>query len=175
MDLPKGGSKVRIHGRSAYGRRKLVAVVAIAVVALGVMGADGGCQPPPDPCATARPEILRLVNQERAKVGRAPLVKSDNLDWGAQWWTDEQMKAQRMSHSDILTIATILQYANPSWLGETVAKGQQSASDVVSVWMGSTPHRAVILESRAMDLGVGCTYSATENTYYWTGQFGAHW
>ena len=51
--------------------------------------------------------------------------------------------------------------------GENIAKGQRSASEVVTAWMNSEGHRANILNESYTHIGVGFV----QDGYIWTQQF----
>jgi uncharacterized protein YkwD len=61
------------------------------------------------------------------------------------------------------------------WIGEVLAWGTRSAADPAAVlrgWLGSSPHRRVLLERRARDIGIGVAsgrpvrpWSVSSSTY----------
>ncbi|OGO42280.1 MAG: hypothetical protein A2Z04_05880, partial [Chloroflexi bacterium RBG_16_57_9] len=52
--------------------------------------------------------------------------------------------------------------------GETVAGGQQPPADVVTAWLGSKPHREILM-GQYRDIGAGYAFRAgTDYGYYWT-------
>jgi uncharacterized protein YkwD len=55
--------------------------------------------------------------------------------------------------------------------GENVAYGYGTASAVVNGWMGSTGHRANILNAQYTMMG-SCSAAASNGTIYWVQQFG---
>jgi uncharacterized protein YkwD len=55
----------------------------------------------------------------------------------------------------------------PSTWGENVAAGYTSASSVVAGWMGSSGHRANILNPAFTEIGVASA-TAADGTRYWT-------
>ena len=108
-------------------------------------------------------EVFNQVNQERAKVGVAPLKM------------DKELLDASMIRSDELTI--LYNHSRPGsqkeWYsvaptkahGENIAAGQTSPSAVMQTWMNSPGHRANILNSGYKSMGVGYVYNPTATTY----------
>jgi len=60
-------------------------------------------------------------------------------------------------------------------VGENIAAGQTSASQVVDAWMASPSHCENIMTASFYDIGVSCKTSSTSAfTYYWTLTMGNH-
>ncbi len=167
------------HHRSTPGNRArsalLVVIVATALVA---------CVPPkrpPAPPAAAAPstwqtEMLASVNAQRAANGRQPLVLCGHLTAAAQAHSEDQAAHQKMTHvgSDNSTMTDrVVRAGYVGWnrLAENVAAGYPDIPSVMAGWMGSSGHRANLLEPATTHLGVG--QAASGNTIYWTQNFGA--
>ena len=117
-------------------------------------------------------DILKLVNAEREKEGLSQLILSQEL-----------MRASSIRENELTTLyshtrpngescftAINKTYGN---VGENIAAGYTSTTDVMNGWMNSTGHRANILNSNFKRLGAGYSYSS--NTYYehyWVQMFG---
>jgi uncharacterized protein YkwD len=59
--------------------------------------------------------------------------------------------------------------------GEIVGAGYQTAADVVTGWLNSSGHRAIMLDCRFRQVGIGYVYEANDTLgwrHYWTGVFG---
>jgi uncharacterized protein YkwD len=115
---------------------------------------------PPAPTAVTVPEVLALVNVERANAGLAPLVANGALNGSS------------IAHASWMAANGVLQHSTfpggwHAW-GENIAQGYGSAASVVAGWMGSPGHKANILNPAYTQMGIG--YSATGN--YWCQQFG---
>ncbi len=122
-------------------------------------------------CATARADILKLVNQARAANHVGPLADNTKLDSAAQYHSDWMATTGTFSHDGWLTEIANAGYQG-GYLGQNIAAGQRTAVDVMSAWMGSTGHRANILNGSYRDLGVGCTIVNKGYGIYWTQDFG---
>lgn len=132
------------------------------------------------PAAEAGPsdrasQVIALVNEERAKAGCGPLTE------------DPQLRASAQGHSDDMAARDFFDHTNPdgadpgrritaagyrwSTYGENIAKGQQTASSVMTSWMNSEGHRANILNCSFKNIGVGI-HDGTGGPW-WTQNFGA--
>jgi hypothetical protein len=114
-------------------------------------------------CPTAfEQEVVLLVNQERATRGISPLALDDRLLAAAQGHALDMATNNFMSHtgsdgSSARDRIVAAGYTGPSW-GENVAAGFFSPASVVSAWMGSSGHRANILNPSFEHIGVGWAY-----------------
>ncbi len=117
-------------------------------------------------------EVVRLVNEERAKAGLAP-VKAANavLMKAAQKRAEEQTVLFSHTRPDGRSCFTVLSDYGISYLraGENVAYGQRTPSEVMRGWMNSAGHRANILGADYDTLGVGCCKK--NGTFYWAQMF----
>ena len=109
-------------------------------------------------------QVLALVNEERRKVGVAPLTLSAELQSAAAIRAEEI--TQKFSHTrpDGTNFQTILPNSRYYIAGENIAAGNSTAAKVVQQWMNSPGHRANILRSDYTELGVG--YVHKENSQY---------
>ena len=128
-------------------------------------------QPPTPPPASTSNDAIALTNQERANAGLAPLNANGALNAAAAAHSADQAARNQMTHTgsngsnagDRIRAAG---YSPGTW-GENVAAGYSSASGVVAGWMGSSGHRANILNPAFTQIGVASATSAN-GTRYWT-------
>jgi uncharacterized protein YkwD len=123
-------------------------------------------------------QVFTLVNQQRAANGLAPLSRNSMLDSSAARESSDLANNGIFSHtgSDSSTPGQRMQAAGYYWYtcGENIAAGQTSAQAVMNTWMGSSGHRANILNPDFKDIGISVVYSAgSPYGYYWTQDFGA--
>jgi uncharacterized YkwD family protein len=120
-------------------------------------------------------EVLRLVNEERAKEGIAPLELSEELCSVAT------LKAQDMA------VFGYFEHESPNFgapdemldafgihwhlSGENIAAGYQTPKQVMDGWMDSPGHRANILNPGYGKLGVGYLTGLGEYSSYWVQTF----
>lgn len=116
-------------------------------------------------------EVVRLVNEERAKYSLPPLTENWELSRVARYKSQDMKDKSYFSH-------TSPTYGSPFDMiksfglsyrtaGENIAKGQRTPQEVVKAWMNSSGHRANILNSSYTKIGVG--YVA--DGHYWTQMF----
>lgn len=119
-------------------------------------------------------EVLRLVNQERAKQGLNALTLDTKL------LSLAEMKAQDMAEKGYFdhtsptygTPFEMLQHYGVRYrsAGENIAAGQKTAQEVMQSWMNSSGHRANILNAGYTKIGIGYKTGGKYRTY-WTQLF----
>lgn len=116
-------------------------------------------------------EVIRLVNEIRAKNGLRPLAYDWQLARVARYKSADMRANRYFSHTSPV-------YGSPFQMirnfgityrsaGENIAKGYASPQAVVNGWMNSAGHRANILNASFTHIGVG--YAGGGN--YWTQMF----
>ena len=114
-----------------------------------------------------RASVLCLINQARAQNGNlgaltlsAPLQKAGD-DYTAQMVREGFFSHNGPDGSDPSSRAAAAGYAKPRdsfWIGEDLAAGQPGADTpaaLVDGWMNSSAHRAVLLDARYREFGLG--------------------
>lgn len=119
-------------------------------------------------------EIIRLVNEERARVGATPLIANPQL------MTAARFKSQSMSDLDYMAHTGI--YGSPSDLaavfgftgniGQNLFRTPSTAADAMRGWMDSADHRSNIVNTGFMYVGIGVHRNAA-GTLSWTAMFSA--
>jgi uncharacterized protein YkwD len=126
-----------------------------------------------DPAAAADAQVLALVNQQRAAVGCPAVTASPALGTLATAFSEQMAVGSFFSHVDP-TGKTPWDRAAADGItdlgGENIARGQQTAADVMAAWMKSPGHRANILNCAFHFLGVG-VYLGSGGPW-WTQDFG---
>jgi uncharacterized protein YkwD len=125
----------------------------------------------PEEIPALRAEVLKLVNEIRARALIPTLQRNGALEGSAQRYAEEMATKKFFGHvsptgetledrmklsgyyaplfnKDCLCIERFL-------LGENLAQGQHSATEVVANWMGSPSHRQAILNASFSDTGIG--------------------
>ena len=104
-------------------------------------------------------EILRLVNQQRAQNGLAPLTLSDRLCELATLKAEDMAANNYFDHTSPTygTPFEMMKHFGVSYrsAGENIAAGQRTPEEVMNAWMNSSGHRANILSADYTELGVG--------------------
>ena len=113
-------------------------------------------------------EVVRLVNEERAKQGLSALQMDAGVTAAAQVRAREIVSTFSHTRPDGRKCFTALDEAGVRYrgAGENIAYGQPSPAAVVNAWMNSPGHRANILNANFTTIGVG--HHTAGSTHYWT-------
>jgi uncharacterized protein YkwD len=140
-----------------------------------------GCSSPASPtgvesdtanASAAANEMAALTNAERRQAGLAPFTISPLLMRAAQLHADQMASSGQMAH-----VLPGARYPEPPdrlaavgyrWqaYAENVAYGQGSPAFALTSWMGSTGHRANILNPGLTDLGTALARGSDGRPYY---------
>ncbi len=101
--------------------------------------------------------IIDATNAERAQFGLPPLEPDPDL-----------MQTAR-AHCAWMTNNEVFQHTHLP-VAENIAMGQQSTEDVMQTWMGSSGHRANILNGAFRRIGVAA-YRSSRGVIFWCQQF----
>ncbi|MFD3821476.1 CAP domain-containing protein [Streptomyces sp. NPDC058625] len=123
--------------------------------------------------AAAGAQVLRLVNQERAKVGCSPVAANSALSDLATAFSKDMAGRGFFDHTDP-DGDTPWDRASAAGIsdlgGENIARGQATAAAVMEAWMNSPGHKANILNCDFKTLGVGVHFGS--GGPWWTQNFG---
>ncbi len=116
-------------------------------------------------------EVVRLVNEQRAKYGLNALRTNWELSRVARYKSQDMADNRYFSHTSP-TYGSPFQMMKAFGLtyrsaGENIAYGQRTPEAVVNAWMNSSGHRANILNASYTQIGVGFVLDG----YYWTQMF----
>jgi uncharacterized protein YkwD len=128
----------------------------------------------PAPPAGPVNEVLRIVNNERAKAGCPALMIDSRLAKAANSHSADMAANNYFSHTgrNGSDVADRVEAAGYNWsaVGENIAKGQPTPAAVMKDWMASSGHRANILNCRFRNIGIGVVNAG--NSPVWTQDFG---
>ncbi|MCX5423942.1 CAP domain-containing protein [Streptomyces sp. NBC_00078] len=123
--------------------------------------------------AAAEAEVLKLVNEQRAKVGCSAVAANSTLSDLAETFSKAMAADDFFDHTDP-SGATPWDRASKLGIsnlgGENIARGQADAAAVMEAWMNSPGHRANILNCDFKTLGVGVHFGT--GGPWWTQDFG---
>jgi uncharacterized protein YkwD len=140
---------------------------------------------------TTAQQVVDLINQERISHGCQPLNVSPQLSAAAQAHSQDMALNNFVGHtgSDGSSLGERLTRAGYDWrmAAENIAAGQPTPEVVVASWMGSSSHRAHILNCALRDIGIGYYYQPDDQPNvrlsngrtggpfrsYWTQDFGS--
>ena len=119
-------------------------------------------------------DLVASVNSFRAARGLARLAISDTLTFAAKWMATDMAVYNYFSHTSRDGRAPVQRmtdagYPGPStYTGENIAAGYASPGEVLSGWINSPAHYAVLTNPNYRAIGVGRAYSGS-STYnnYW--------
>jgi hypothetical protein len=129
---------------------------------------------------TQESDLVSLVNSFRATRGLANLAVSDTLTFAAKWMATDMAVYDYFSHTSRDGRAPVQRmtgagYPGPQTnTGENIAAGYVSASEVLSGWINSPAHFAVLTNPSYRAIGVGRAYT-DGSTYhsYWVMDVGS--
>lgn len=117
-------------------------------------------------------QVVRLVNEERAKAGLAALKVHTKAESAALLRAKEIERSFSHTRPNGSGFSTVLTSAGISFksAGENIAYGQKTPAAVMSDWMNSSGHRANILNSGFTSIAVG-HYQNSAGVDYWVQLF----
>lgn len=121
-------------------------------------------------------QVLQLINLERAQAELPPVVVNPTLSKIAGDYACRMIQLDFFGHEDPVNghgpgdRAEAGKYAFYA-IGENLAAGQQTAAEVMEVWMESPPHREIILDERWKEVGIAVR-AGGDYAIYWVQEFG---
>lgn len=117
-------------------------------------------------------QVADLVNEERAKVGLAPLTLDVTISKAATTRSKEIQTSFSHTRPNGTSFSTVLKENGITYKGsgENIAWGQKTPKEVMKAWMNSNGHRANILNKNYTKIGVGYIKDRA-GTAYWTQLF----
>jgi|GEM_PF-2298081 len=116
--------------------------------------------------------IVDQTNQIRVQNGLAPLNVNAQLISMARLQAGNMAQFNIMAHTipqaaqpDMVSRAKFVGYRY-GWLAENIAYNYQDADSVMNGWMGSTGHRANILNANVTEIGVGVVADKNGSLYF---------
>ena len=142
--------------------RALIVILATAIAAAGLTITAGTAEaayssPTTMTQATYESQVQYYVNIERTKRGLPALTFASCPDATATKWASYLARTGQFFHQ---SLNNVLYGCNAYYAGETLAKGGLTPSQVVTMWMNSTTHRAVLLSPKSRRIGVGAVKDA---------------
>ncbi len=121
-------------------------------------------------------QAFQLINLERAAEGVSPVAADSKLAKIASNYACRMVELGFFGHRDPITDdgpanRSIAGKYRFYMVGENLAEGQESAADVVRLWMESTSHRDIILGRHWKEAGVAVR-TGSDGSIYWVAEFG---
>jgi uncharacterized protein YkwD len=128
----------------------------------------------------AERKVIRLVNKERSRRGLVKVRFSAKLTRAARAHSRQQARLGVLTHMSANGDAVARRlvrfgYTRSGYrywsVGEDIGRARSgnllaTPTGIVCLWMGSTPHRQVILAKRLRNVGVGMARSADGQRYF---------
>jgi uncharacterized protein YkwD len=124
-------------------------------------------------------ELLNYTNQQRQLQGLKPLAENSELNVAAQRKAADMLTNNYWAHNSPsgTTPWSFISGAGYDYVyaGENLARGFNSAKDVVNAWMASPDHRANILSPNYRDVGFSVQHGqlSGEETFLVVQEFGS--
>lgn len=127
-----------------------------------------------------RQQMLARVNAVRKQAGLGPIKGNARLDRSAQAHAEDMLARGFFAHKSPsgTTVRERSTAAGYAWrtIGENIAFGQTSVSEVMETWMDSPGHRKNILTRDFTELGIGLALGRGKDGKFqvlWVQNFGA--
>ena len=119
--------------------------------------------------AASEQQVLVLLNQIRAQHNLSPFAASAPLRTAARFHSADMLQHNYFEHDGLNESwdARVARYLKSPLTGETIAWGSGasgSAAGIVSMWMHSPPHRAIILTAGLHRVGLGLALGSYDGT-----------
>jgi uncharacterized protein YkwD len=140
-----------------------------------------GCSPIVSVVTAAGPSInnrvlVGLINGYRKTNGLEPLKENMRLCKSSELKADEMATEGYFGHTSPGgdPFFSAFQKANYKYteIGEILARGCDSAECLFKVWVNSSQHRQIILNSKFQDIGCGTQAAGPEDRYFAVCHFG---
>ena len=117
-------------------------------------------------------DVIRLVNEERAKVGVKPLRAAFDLSEEAAIRAGEVSEVYSHTRPDGTSFSTAFEEGSYEAVGENLQAGASTPEEAIRQWMNSPSHRENILSEEYEELGVGYIYvPESKYKHYWVQLF----
>lgn len=170
---PKIGEKNIYTIRSYYSKTRTYGKYNSRGISITVPAAPAPTPTPkPENTAKIKAEVVKIVNQERAKVNLPPLKEDAKIDAAADVRARELKTLFSHTRPDGSICFSVLNEFGISCYAaaENIASGYSSPSSVMKGWMNSLGHRQNILTDYFGKIGIGY-YKAPNGYKYWVQLF----
>lgn len=128
-------------------------------------------------------QVVELVNDHRASIGRPPLKRVSLLNQTARYHARDMREDNYFNHDTYDRVGSNLQfvcgwniritghYTSATSLGENIAAGYPTPQSVMSGWLSSSGHRDNIENANHREIGVGYDAGGSYG-HYWVQNFG---
>lgn len=117
--------------------------------------------------------LLILINDKRLDFELPAIITTTVLMDVAEAHSQDMATNNYLAHANLAGLhgggrLTEAGYEFSYW-GETIAGGSTTPAATLDVWLNSPPHKAVLLDEKFQEIGLGFAFdSETKHGYYWT-------
>lgn len=144
--------------RVRSGRRGTLVLAIAGAVVLALPAAITLASAPGQRILPEEQAVVDMVNEERAKVNRKPLLVNYQLQVAAWLHNEHMVKTGCFSHTTCGDGGPSDRVQKSGYkggmVGENIAQGYRTPAEVMDGWMHSSGHRANILNANYIDIGV---------------------
>jgi uncharacterized protein YkwD len=148
-----------------------LAVAVFVLVPAASAAACGGADSRPTAGAQYSEAVRCLLNAQRAQAGLAPLGPDRRLARAARRFSQAMVRQRFFAHvspqgSTVDQRVRAAGYSDRT-VGETIGWGSGTLATpaaIVQGWMNSPPHRAIIMDGRYRDVGLGIAAGSPAGT-----------
>lgn len=127
--------------------------------------------------ASVQQQVLKLVNENRRRGGCDAMTLDGRLSTAANRHAADMARRGYFAHESPNGdgAGDRVEDAGYDWkrYGENIARGADSAHEVVDGWMNSPAHRDNIMDCRFLEMGLGLAFD-DERTPYWVQDLATH-
>jgi uncharacterized protein YkwD len=165
LDLPRAGASLTVRRGARWGWWLVAAGVVLAVVAVYLVVRPSGPDRRPwsaegaDPEAYAA-ELVVETNAARADEDLPALTVSDCATTEALDRAEALEGGKELEHASMTPVLDAC--APASIAAENLVRAAATPHDVVDAWLGSSGHRANLLDPTLQQVGIGCLLDGDE-------------
>ena len=146
-------SRLQEKLRPALRALTVVLAMALSVVGLSVLGTSSSVAGVSSLSSrTYENRVQKWINYEREKRGLSHLRVQRCTDRSAEQWARYLASRDAFYHQ---SMGRLLNRCDAYYAGETLGRGSIWPRRLVTMWMNSPPHRAVLLSRYAKRVGIG--------------------
>jgi uncharacterized protein YkwD len=150
-------SSVLRPARKILAAALVTVVTATGLVAVAPSSASAQAVFPAYSANVYEQQVQYYVNVQRRAHHLAPLSMAGCADSVAERWSAYLAAHDAFYHQ---SMTHLLDKCNAYYAGETLGRGAITPKTLVSMWMHSPPHRAVLMSKSPRRIGIGATPNA---------------
>jgi uncharacterized protein YkwD len=139
------------HGKAKHVRKAKVVRKAPAAPAVAPVGRTAEQQSYED-------QVIYYINVQRRQGGLRPVTSAGCPETTSALWAGKLASTDGFYHQSMYTL---LDKCHAHYAGETLGRGDISPETLVTMWMNSPPHHAVLMSPAPDRIGVGAVRNSS--------------